>query len=310
MQFFALLNGRPTIFQGLYLDGGPAAPSIAFINEPTLGFYRIGANGVGFTTAGAPSLSFFPGGEIYGAQGSNRISIQATGAISLTASGTNQDVQARPSGAGRFRVAQSIVSPTYTNNYGLTVNDQADTKNVSLGVATNYAFLQSFNSTPLAINPGGNVVLFGKETNSANGFIQLADHTSTAGGIGFGADISLSRSAASQLDFTVSSGAPTLRFMNGAVYRGYVGSNGSTTVLNSQSGDIQLQANSGLSLLIDTNQNATFSGAVITMASVAAKAGLRLPHGAAPTAPVNGDVWTTTAGLFVRINGATVGPLT
>lgn len=36
---------------------------------------------------------------------------------------------------------------------------------------------------------------------------------------------------------------------------------------------------------------------------------LRIPHGAAPTSPVNGDVWTTTAGLFVRINGVTVGPL-
>ena len=36
---------------------------------------------------------------------------------------------------------------------------------------------------------------------------------------------------------------------------------------------------------------------------------LRVPHGAAPTSPVNGDIWTTTAGLYVRINGATVGPL-
>lgn len=39
-------------------------------------------------------------------------------------------------------------------------------------------------------------------------------------------------------------------------------------------------------------------------------AGLRLPHGVAPGAPVNGDIWTTTTGLFVRINGVTVGPLT
>jgi len=37
---------------------------------------------------------------------------------------------------------------------------------------------------------------------------------------------------------------------------------------------------------------------------------LRIPHGAAPTTPVDGDLWTTTAGLYVRINGATVGPLT
>jgi len=39
-------------------------------------------------------------------------------------------------------------------------------------------------------------------------------------------------------------------------------------------------------------------------------ASLRIPHGAAPSSPVNGDIWTTTAGLFIRINGATVGPLT
>lgn len=36
---------------------------------------------------------------------------------------------------------------------------------------------------------------------------------------------------------------------------------------------------------------------------------LRIPHGVTPTTPVNGDFWTTTAGLFVQINGGTVGPL-
>jgi hypothetical protein len=36
---------------------------------------------------------------------------------------------------------------------------------------------------------------------------------------------------------------------------------------------------------------------------------LNIPHGAAPTSPVNGDMWTTAAGLYVRINGATIGPL-
>lgn len=44
-------------------------------------------------------------------------------------------------------------------------------------------------------------------------------------------------------------------------------------------------------------------------ASTTSRASLCLEHGAAPTSPVNGDMWTTTAGLFVRINGATVGPL-
>lgn len=43
--------------------------------------------------------------------------------------------------------------------------------------------------------------------------------------------------------------------------------------------------------------------------STTARSCLRLAHGTAPTSPVNGDMWTTTAGLYVRINGATVGPL-
>lgn len=58
-----------------------------------------------------------------------------------------------------------------------------------------------------------------------------------------------------------------------------------------------------------TVDNATLAGLLLTAASATGGAGLRLPHGAAPTSPTNGDLWTTTAGLFVRINGATVGPL-
>lgn len=50
-------------------------------------------------------------------------------------------------------------------------------------------------------------------------------------------------------------------------------------------------------------------GTLATQASTTAAASARLPHGAAPTSPVDGDMWTTTAGLYVRINGATVGPL-
>lgn len=32
---------------------------------------------------------------------------------------------------------------------------------------------------------------------------------------------------------------------------------------------------------------------------------LRIEHGVAPTSPVNGDMWTTSAGLFIQINGVT-----
>jgi hypothetical protein len=51
------------------------------------------------------------------------------------------------------------------------------------------------------------------------------------------------------------------------------------------------------------------SAALSLPAGTTTVASLRLNHGVAPTSPVNGDMWTTTSGLFVRINGSTVGPL-
>lgn len=52
-------------------------------------------------------------------------------------------------------------------------------------------------------------------------------------------------------------------------------------------------------LRINTN------GLLTTAASITANAGLRIPHGTAPTSPVDGDFWSTTTGFFARINGAT-----
>jgi len=41
------------------------------------------------------------------------------------------------------------------------------------------------------------------------------------------------------------------------------------------------------------------------IASAASAASLRVRHGTAPTIPNDGDIWTTTSGLFTRINGVT-----
>lgn len=69
--------------------------------------------------------------------------------------------------------------------------------------------------------------------------------------------------------------------------------------------------------IADSATRASFSNGIWTFATIpvvfaAATASIpsvRLPHGTAPSSPTDGDMWTTTAGLFVRINGATVGPL-
>ena len=51
------------------------------------------------------------------------------------------------------------------------------------------------------------------------------------------------------------------------------------------------------------------AGMMKFLASSTTHASLRIPHGTAPSSPVDGDMWTTSTGLFVRINGVTVGPL-
>jgi hypothetical protein len=76
-----------------------------------------------------------------------------------------------------------------------------------------------------------------------------------------------------------------------------------------------LSTSTSLSESIPTNGiyalgNIQTAGEVLGSASTTARASLNIPHGSAPTSPVNGDIWTTTAGLYVRINGATIGPLT
>jgi hypothetical protein len=60
----------------------------------------------------------------------------------------------------------------------------------------------------------------------------------------------------------------------------------------------------------DVTSDTTYSfidanGKVSTIASTTANAGFNIAHGVAPTSPVNGDIWTTTTGLFMRQNGTT-----
>jgi hypothetical protein len=58
-----------------------------------------------------------------------------------------------------------------------------------------------------------------------------------------------------------------------------------------------------------TGQQLTVNGKLNTTASSTDFAGLKVPPGTAPSSPVDGDVWTTTTGTYVRVNGVTVGPL-
>jgi hypothetical protein len=111
---------------------------------------------------------------------------------------------------------------------------------------------------------GGGPVFIGTSTDSG-ALLQVGANAATGAalaGMSFGGDISLSRSAGDSLEFSVVAGTPTFKFMNGAVFRGFVGTNGATTTINSQSGNVQLVSNNTVALTCDASQRTILSGAL------------------------------------------------
>jgi hypothetical protein len=97
---------------------------------------------------------------------------------------------------------------------------------------------------------------------------------------------------------------------SGTIYR-QDGSAGSHSWLSGTSGT----GFTGTTATMSTLASLGIGGLTVNVGKITAPtsnttfASLRLPHGSAPTSPVNGDIWTTTTGMFVRVNGTTVGPL-
>lgn len=82
---------------------------------------------------------------------------------------------------------------------------------------------------------------------------------------------------------------------------------GSRTALGLGTAATQNTGTSGAVLCLLNAASCTFSGEVLTPASATGGAGLNIAPGVAPTSPNNGDVWTTSSGLFARIAGSTLG---
>lgn len=103
--------------------------------------------------------------------------------------------------------------------------------------------------------------------------------------------------------------------------QGYITSSALTPYLTSATASATYQTLDGMSSYLTTSaasatyftiaaaagkanlSGATFTGKVTVPASTSASAFLNLPHGPLPTSPVNGDVWTTTSDMRVRISG-------
>ncbi|MGD9679018.1 MAG: beta strand repeat-containing protein, partial [Vulcanibacillus sp.] len=68
--------------------------------------------------------------------------------------------------------------------------------------------------------------------------------------------------------------------------------------------DIAIDSTNSVS---ETSHTHNITGAYLN-ASAAEGSTFRIPHGAEPTSPVDGDIWTTATGLYAQINGIVTGP--
>jgi hypothetical protein len=130
------------------------------------------------------------------------------------------------------------------------------------GSSSNYLGLGFYGADDLLnLKAGGNLLL-GTTTDSSNGRIQLATHTTSAGGIGFGSDTSLFRKANGDLAVQGSTIETVLRFYSGASQYGYLYFSNTLGEINSINGPLYFKSSGTTALTLDSSQNATFAGTI------------------------------------------------
>jgi len=132
-------------------------------------------------------------------------------------------------------------------------------------------------------------------------------------------NVTVGESTAFQRYFTVNASAGqyrVLNFQSDGVARWHFRVDNSAESGSDAGSNLQLVARTdaggsvGTALEVErATMKVTFGGELVAAASATAGAKFRVPHGLTPTTLSDGDVWTTTSGLYVRINGVTVGPL-
>ena len=157
-------------------------------------------------------------------------------------------------------------------------------------LATNY---------PLSLQRNGGNVLIGTTYDGGNGKLQLATHTTSAGGIGFGTDVSLYRIDTNGLALSGSGGTVKLQLFEGASLTGQLASNSGNIYLDASGAkSIIFRTNSSTTALtLDSSQNATFAK------NVTASGGTALFQATNANSIVHIKVNSDTYNPYIRLEG-------
>lgn len=194
-----------------------------------------------------------------------------TGAINLNAANTAATVFINGTGTGgggiRFRISGTDTG--FAGTSGLWLGSAAT--NLAIAAIANFDVYTNNSATISArVSTAGNLLL-GGSTNGTGQLQLLGTGGTAASGITFATDINLFRSSAGVIDVSVAAGSPTFRFLNGATFRGFIGTSGATLTVNSQSGAIVFESANSAAVTLSTAQlvrfNAYGAGAITSDAS-------------------------------------------
>lgn len=165
-----------------------------------------------------------------------------------------------------------------------------------------YAYDQTANAVRFSVSTSGNFLLKSDGTDSGNGKLQLATHTTSAGGIGFGTTSSLYTDGSSgylALAPTSGTGGGYRLYNSSSTLRGQFAFSGADCYLDAPTGNLIIRTGTSgatTALTLDSSQNATFAGKA-TATQFVATAG----------ASAAGSIWAaTTAGFIVQAKTGTV----
>lgn len=161
-------------------------------------------------------------------------------------------------------------------------------------------------TTAYGVLSGASIISSGNISGSFNGFyVSPASYTSTGRITGDIRGLYMPNQSASSSDevYGVYIEDQTKGGGNAAAFRGAISAaSGKYNLYMDGTAQNYLAGVTGVGVAPASTSYLTLGAATTSLSS------LNVPHGTAPSSPVNGDVWTTTSGMYARINGSTVGP--
>lgn len=249
--------------------GSLTEPTYSFFGAPLTGFFLNGTAGIVFTSNGAGSLTFDAGGRIYNSAGNSYAEFDSAGQMSFySAAAGNKNIRLIPGGSGGV-----VIGTDPGGAELLRVGGSIRLQSVALSNISDMLVVGNSLSTGLA--------LLGTTTNSGNGILQLASHTTSAGGIGFGTDGFLHRSGSYSLytncNLLGAGGILAAGATNGIGYA--TGAGGTVTQITSKATGVTLNKVCGT---ITTHNANLAAGAIVsftvTNSAIAATDSIHIQH--------------------------------